>query len=86
MEPGKGRAVTFVQVKARECSVLVSIIRRATNINLTITAAGRLIVRERQTMAESEGVNLWATEAHALDYLRRADTIPHRSEGEAPGR
>ena len=34
-------------------------------------------------MAESRGVNLWSTEAHALDYLRRADTIPHRAEGEA---
>ena len=34
-------------------------------------------------MAESRGVNLWSTEAHALDYLRRADLIPHRAEGEA---
>ena len=34
-------------------------------------------------MAEAPGVNLWSTEAHALDYLRRADTIPHRAEGEA---
>jgi tRNA (cmo5U34)-methyltransferase len=34
-------------------------------------------------MAESRGVNLWSTEAHALDYLRRADLIPHRVEGEA---
>jgi len=34
-------------------------------------------------MADSQDVNLWSTEAHALDYLRRADTIPHRSEGEA---
>jgi SAM-dependent methyltransferase len=34
-------------------------------------------------MAESRGVNLWSTEAHALDYLRRADAIPHRAEGEA---
>ena len=34
-------------------------------------------------MAEAPGVNLWSTEAHALDYLRRADTIPHRVEGEA---
>jgi SAM-dependent methyltransferase len=28
-------------------------------------------------------VNLWASAEHALDYLRRADTIPHRVEGEA---
>jgi len=34
-------------------------------------------------MAEARGVNLWSTEAHARDYLRRADTIPHRVEGEA---
>lgn len=29
------------------------------------------------------GVNLWSTAEHALDYLRKADTIPHRTEGEA---
>jgi tRNA (cmo5U34)-methyltransferase len=34
-------------------------------------------------MAERPAVNLWSTEAHVLDYLRRADTIPHREEGEA---
>lgn len=34
-------------------------------------------------MAGGSGINLWSTEAHALDYLRRADTIPHRTEGEA---
>lgn len=34
-------------------------------------------------MAEPQGVNLWSTEAHALDYLRRADSIPHRVEGES---
>jgi len=34
-------------------------------------------------MTETPGVNLWSTEQHALDYLRRADTIPHRAEGEA---
>jgi len=27
--------------------------------------------------------NQWTSAAHALDYLRRADTIPHRTEGEA---
>jgi tRNA (cmo5U34)-methyltransferase len=34
-------------------------------------------------MGDTHGVNLWSTEAHALDYLRRADAIPHRAEGEA---
>ena len=27
-------------------------------------------------------VNLWGSAAHALEYLARADTIPHRAEGE----
>jgi SAM-dependent methyltransferase len=33
-------------------------------------------------MAE-RGINLWNSAAHALEYLRRADSIPHRTEGEA---
>jgi len=28
-------------------------------------------------------VNLWTNELHAVQYLDRADTIPHRSEREA---
>lgn len=28
-------------------------------------------------------VNLWSSPEHALDYLRRADSIPHRMEGES---
>lgn len=28
-------------------------------------------------------VNLWTSTEHALDYLGRADSIPHRTEGEA---
>src|SRR5712692_4973314 len=28
-------------------------------------------------------VNLWSSPEHALEYLRRADSIPHRVEGEA---
>jgi tRNA (cmo5U34)-methyltransferase len=31
----------------------------------------------------STDVNLWPTADHALTYLRRADSIPHRAEGEA---
>ena len=27
-------------------------------------------------------VNLWASTQHALDYLGRADAIPHRVEGD----
>jgi tRNA (cmo5U34)-methyltransferase len=34
-------------------------------------------------MLEAPGINLWSTESHSTDYLRRADTIPHRTEGEA---
>jgi len=33
-------------------------------------------------VAASE-INLWDTPEHALDYLKRADSIPHRTEGEA---
>jgi len=28
-------------------------------------------------------INLWTSSEHALDYLSRADSIPHRTEGEA---
>ncbi|HLH06962.1 MAG TPA: class I SAM-dependent methyltransferase [Terriglobales bacterium] len=31
---------------------------------------------------DSFDVNLWTSSAHALDYLSRADQIPHRTEGE----
>ena len=34
-------------------------------------------------MTTALDVNLWPSAEHALDYLRRADTIPHRVEGEA---
>ncbi len=30
----------------------------------------------------STGVNLWTSSEHVLDYLSRADAIPHRTEGE----
>ena len=33
-------------------------------------------------MADS-AINLWGSAAHALEYLARADDIPHRTEGEA---
>jgi tRNA (cmo5U34)-methyltransferase len=31
----------------------------------------------------SPSVNLWDSTQHALDYLARADAVPHRTEGEA---
>jgi tRNA (cmo5U34)-methyltransferase len=34
-------------------------------------------------MSTSPEVNLWRSAEHALDYLRYADSIPHRVEGEA---
>jgi len=34
-------------------------------------------------MATSREVNLWPLAEHALDYLKRADSVPHRVEGEA---
>lgn len=34
-------------------------------------------------MAETANVNLWSSTEHALDYLKKADSIPHRTEGEA---
>lgn len=34
-------------------------------------------------MPQSRGINLWSTAEHSLDYLRRADSIPHRGEGES---
>jgi tRNA (cmo5U34)-methyltransferase len=40
-------------------------------------------MEQQQIVMETSGVNLWSTEAHALDYLRRADAMPHRAEGEA---
>lgn len=33
-------------------------------------------------MNPSPNINLWASAEHAFDYLRRADSIPHRVEGE----
>jgi tRNA (cmo5U34)-methyltransferase len=47
----------------------------------------------RSTLGRSKGddremnagpnVNLWSSTQHALDYLKQADSIPHRTEGEA---
>jgi tRNA (cmo5U34)-methyltransferase len=33
--------------------------------------------------AMAENVNLWSQREHALEYLEKADSIPHRTEGEA---
>jgi SAM-dependent methyltransferase len=35
------------------------------------------------TSKSAPAVNLWPSAEHALEYLRRADSIPHRVEGEA---
>jgi tRNA (cmo5U34)-methyltransferase len=35
-----------------------------------------------QGMSSTANVNLWSSPEHALDYLGRADSIPHRVEGE----
>jgi tRNA (cmo5U34)-methyltransferase len=32
---------------------------------------------------DSPDVNLWRSAEHVLDYLAKADTLPHRTEGEA---
>ncbi len=34
-------------------------------------------------MNTNSNVNLWSSTEHALDYLKQADSIPHRTEGEA---
>ncbi len=34
-------------------------------------------------MPTNAPVNLWSSPSHATDYLGRADSIPHRSEGES---
>jgi len=34
-------------------------------------------------MSDSAPVNLWSSAQHALEYLGRADSIPHRTEGES---
>ncbi len=34
-------------------------------------------------MTANTPVNLWASTGHARDYLERADSIPHRTEGES---
>jgi tRNA (cmo5U34)-methyltransferase len=36
-----------------------------------------------QASQSGPGVNLWSSPEHSKDYLKRADSIPHRREGEA---
>jgi tRNA (cmo5U34)-methyltransferase len=40
-------------------------------------------LNNNQEMTAQSNVNLWSSPEHALEYLRRADSIPHRVEGEA---
>ncbi len=42
-----------------------------------------MLLYENRQMTASADVNLWSTAEHALEYLRMADSIPHRVEGEA---
>jgi tRNA (cmo5U34)-methyltransferase len=42
-----------------------------------------MFVGEDADMASLPDINLWSSAEHALDYLKRADSIPHRVEGEA---
>src|SRR5207248_9992307 len=42
-----------------------------------------MLLYENRKMTASAEVNLWSSAEHALEYLRRADSIPHRVEGEA---
>lgn len=37
----------------------------------------------KHCLMSTPGINLWSSAAHAIEYLRRADSIPHRTEGEA---
>ena len=38
---------------------------------------------QNKLMTKAPGTKLWSTPEHAQEYLRRADTLPHRHEGEA---
>jgi tRNA (cmo5U34)-methyltransferase len=52
-------------------------------VKLDLWAKTRLNRPQDPTMTTTPDVNLWRSAQHALDYLRRADAIPHRVEGEA---
>jgi ubiquinone/menaquinone biosynthesis C-methylase UbiE len=41
------------------------------------------IRQEQQNMTTNPPINLWSSPDHARDYLERADSISHRTEGEA---
>jgi tRNA (cmo5U34)-methyltransferase len=51
--------------------------------NWTYAVTERLIASGDAAMTTSPDVNLWTSAEHALDYLRRSESIPHRREGEA---
>ena len=58
---------------------------RATPVSDLVSAALDLMVGfgENGGMSHRDDCNLWSSAEHALEYLRRADSIPHRTEGEA---
>jgi hypothetical protein len=41
------------------------------------------VLNKNQRMTAQLNVNLWSSPGHALEYLRKADSIPHRVEGES---
>src|SRR5438094_6948884 len=55
---------------------------RTTGSRAQETACRRLR-RDHDEMDAAPNVNLWSSTQHALDYLKQADSIPHRTEGEA---
>jgi SAM-dependent methyltransferase len=58
-------------------------VHSALSANYSSGLDGRPSLNNNQEMTAPSNVNLWSSPEHALEYLRRADPIPHRVEGEA---